>query len=193
MLHKLKQRFADVKTDGENLKIENLPSENFQPPKIFTACESCNGASWWKAFRDDTWRCLKCQPPPNRAIIELVCIGGTVRPPSQDRSEALKAKLRDEFPDLDGKESGGGAGGVSEAISTPGSHSADAKLIESYMLNAFVPVCENCHSQIYIERHWSDGAVDMSCWSCKRPTDGKSRPELIKVRESKDKPESEGE
>lgn len=34
------------------------------------SCPGCSGSNFWKAWRSDQWRCVKCDPPANVALVE---------------------------------------------------------------------------------------------------------------------------
>lgn len=137
------------------------------PPETLKLCKLCDRDSLWKQVGTETWRCLFCEKPPNRSIVDLVRIGGVERRPHGSGDG--------QTVNVDGN----GSLAAIEPVSSGAADDSRVVLLESYTLNAFAPVCLECRSQIYVERHWSDGKSDMTCWCCESPTDGKPKPQLI--------------
>jgi hypothetical protein len=48
--------------------------------------------------------------------------------------------------------------------------------ISALEINAMATVCEHCRCRWYREKAFSDGTIEMRCWSCSREVDGEPKP-----------------
>lgn len=55
-------------------------------------------------------------------------------------------------------------------------------LISTTILTACVPACLNCLSCWYVEKAYSDGTADLTCYCCKKPVTGDAYPDAASER-----------
>jgi hypothetical protein len=73
---------------------------------------------------------------------------------------------------------------------SPGSES---HLVTEYVLTGCVAACKRCLSCWYVESTWSDGSVDLRCYSCRGSVTGELFPHLADERRADKRKEREAE
>jgi len=73
---------------------------------------------------------------------------------------------------------------------SPGSES---HLVTEYVLTGCVAACKRCLSCWYVEATWSDGSVDLRCYSCRATVTGELFPHLAAERRAEKQKEREAE
>jgi len=73
---------------------------------------------------------------------------------------------------------------------SPGSES---HLVTEYVLTDCTVACQRCLSCWYVEATWSDGSVDLSCYSCRATVTGELFPHLAEERRAEKRKRREAE
>jgi hypothetical protein len=73
---------------------------------------------------------------------------------------------------------------------SPGSES---HLVTEYVLTGCVAACQRCLSCWYVESTWSDGSVDLRCYSCRATVTGELFPHLADERRAEKRRQREAE
>lgn len=166
----------------ESLKKNPFTDEIFSPAEAPASCPTCGSHKLWQTHGSDVWRCRECHPPPSPAAIANVKINGVVTAwanygqPVAPAPPIAPPPFAVPSPGSDQPEPPRAPSPV--PLEAPG----DSHLVSRSVLTGCDVACLRCLSMWYVESVWSDGAVELLCYSCHKPVSGDLHPDAANER-----------